>query len=197
MTILTSLASLLLRLLQAKKKRGRPPNSSKTHTGELSSEAHELNESNDASSIKKVRSGGACSGKTRVMSEQEQKDRDDCLQLAEVEYHRQAFVIDDINDLIFYFLSKLPMCCWLELDADYPRGRFYHEGLSVNKLLNINAQNLKELLAAHASVLGKSGPLKNIIFVHGAFAKLSRADGTRARWIFLRFNWRWTHTRAR
>jgi hypothetical protein len=55
----------------------------------------------------------------------------------------------------------------------------------VNKLLNVSSKNLKDLLAAHVSILGRSGPLKKLIFMQGSFTKLSRGDGTRARWIYL------------
>ena len=96
-----------------------------------------------------------------------------------------ALVIDDINDLVHRIITILPMGCWLEVGADYPTGKFYLPGLSVNKLLNITAKNLNDLLATNEIVLGRNGPLSHIIFTHKSYGRLARPDGTHARWIYL------------
>ena len=101
------------------------------------------------------------------------------------DFNNGAIVIDDINDLVFRFVTQLPMGCWLELDAHYPTGKFYLPGLSVNKLLNMTAKNLNDLLASNDSLLGRNGSLSHIIFSHKSYGRLSRPDGTHARWIYL------------
>ena len=107
------------------------------------------------------------------------------LHISEHEYNRGALVIDDSNDLVYRLVTVLPMRCWLELGAEYPTGKFYLPGLSVNKLLNITAKNLNDLLASNDSMLGRNGSLSHIIFTHTSFGRLARQDGTRAHWIYL------------
>ena len=109
-----------------------------------------------------------------------EKDKQDSrLKTSEDEYNLGAFVIDDINDLVFRMISWLPMLCWLQLDADYPRGQYYIPGLSVNKLLNVTAKSLKDLLAS-----SRIEALSHIMFSASSCGRLSRRDGKRGQWIY-------------
>jgi len=98
------------------------------------------------------------------------------------EYDLKVIPIDHVNDLVDLMLKTLPQRCWLQLDADYPGGSFYHECLSVNKLLNITSSNLLNLLGPR---YGHYLDWKHVVFNATNIGLLSRHDGSRAIWIFI------------
>ena len=54
----------------------------------------------------------------------------------------------DVNDIRDWMVTKLPRKIWLQLNANYPDGEYYHPDLSVNKHLGISYDLLKELLGS-------------------------------------------------
>ena len=54
----------------------------------------------------------------------------------------------DVNDIRDWMVTKLPRRIWLQLNANYPDGEYYHPDLSVNKHLGISYDLLKELLGS-------------------------------------------------
>jgi hypothetical protein len=52
----------------------------------------------------------------------------------------------DVNDIRDWMVTRLPRRIWLQLNANYPDGEYYHPDLSVNKHLGISYDLLKELL---------------------------------------------------
>jgi len=88
------------------------------------------------------------------------------------------------NDLISSMLTTLPCLCWLELNADYPTGLYYHPALSVNNLLHIDVETLQELLGG-GPIWGKGIDWKGCLFRATGGARLQRSTGTKPIFIYL------------
>jgi len=58
------------------------------------------------------------------------------------------------NYLTTSMMTFLPLLCWLELNANWPSGVFYHPVLSVNKLLRIDFETQRDILGGGDTLWG-------------------------------------------
>jgi len=88
------------------------------------------------------------------------------------------------NDVLTAMLTRLPTLCWLELNADWPNGLFYHPGLAVNRILRIDRDTLRDRLGG-GSLWGRGIDFRGSLFRATGAARLKRAEGDNPIFIYL------------
>ena len=81
------------------------------------------------------------------------------------------------NDVLTAMLTRLPTLCWLELNADWPNGLFYHPGLAVQRILRIGRGTLRGRLGG-GSLWGKGVGFGGSFFRATRAARLKRSTAT-------------------
>ena len=94
---------------------------------------------------------------------------------AESDAQLQDWPEKSTNDVVTAMLTRLPQLCWLELNADWPNGIYYHPRLAVNFHLNIDFETLRDLLSGERP-WGRDIAWNRCLFRATGETRLKRSD---------------------